>query len=93
MKKNSPDTLKRIEIDQEATNLLVDPESYYTFVNRRQKFREQKENLHRRQKSTPGCGRIWTNKITKPAEFNIKKDEAYNHENIHVKSLEKVKTI
>ena len=70
--------------------MLVDPESYYTFVNRRQKFRSEKENLHKRQKSTPGCGRIWTNKITKPEEFKIKKEDGDYTGNINVKSLQKV---
>ena len=74
-----------MEIDRDAENFLVDPESYNSFINRRQKFREEKECLHKRQKSTPGSGRLWTNKITKPSEFNHCSDSVF------VKSLEKVR--
>jgi hypothetical protein len=82
--------LRKIEVEVEAKKLVVDPESYGAYVNRQVKHREEIAKQHKREKSQPGSGRIWTGKVTKPMQFNLKTE---SNNDFRIKSLVKVSEI
>ena len=90
MYQNSPDTLQRIEIQEAARNVLVDPQSYLVYVQRLQSHRQNLKNSHVREKSLPGSGNIWTNKVTKPQEFVLRTEGNGDKNQIRIKSIYKV---
>jgi hypothetical protein len=60
------------------------------FVKRQQSHRENLRNSHIREKSLPGSGNIWTNKVTKPQEFMLRTEAKEEKNKIKIKSISKV---
>jgi hypothetical protein len=71
--------------------LVCDPQSFSNYINRQNKYRNEIESHQIREKSLPGSGNIWTNKITKPKEFNLfTESNGLNRSCQKIKSLSKV---
>ena len=68
--------------------MLVDPESYNHYVSRIKSYRNNIDNSHKREKSLPGSGNVWTNKVTKPQEFILRTEG--NNSKLNIKSINKV---
>lgn len=69
--------------------MLVDPQSYETYVKRQTQHRAEIDRNRQRDKYTPGSGYVWTNRITKPQQFNLL-TETKDNSSLHIKSISKV---
>jgi hypothetical protein len=56
-----------------AHSIVVNPESYDTYINKKQKIREDVLSKEKKIDSTPGSGKIWKSKITVPRGFSLSK--------------------
>jgi hypothetical protein len=59
-------------------------------VKRIHKHREDIDVNRKREKSQPGSGNIWTNKVTKPQEFKLRTEGLNVNKSFNIKSLTKV---
>lgn len=60
---NEAKILKQNDFYTNAQGLVVDPESYEQYINRKTKNREREEKNHQREKSLPGTGNIYNNQL------------------------------
>lgn len=79
--------MKKIEVDEAATKILIDPHAYESFIQRQRKYREENEKIINKDKYKPGSGNIWSSKITKPQNFELASEKK---KSFHIKSVEKV---
>lgn len=82
--------MKKIEIEEQAKNLVVDPESYNAYIKRQNNHRNIIAKGSKREKSLPGSGNVWTKKVTKPQEFNLVTEGNGSNKSFQIKSLTKV---
>ncbi len=77
-------------IAKESQNLVYDPESFCNFIKRAHYHRDNKVKNHKREKSLPGSGNIWTPIPTKPRSIHLRTEGNLNKSNDTILSLNKV---
>lgn len=80
--------MKKVEVEEKARNMLIDPEAYETYIRRQEKHRNTVERTNKREKSLPGSGRVWTSKVTKTNQFNLL-TESKDKSSLNIKSVNK----
>lgn len=60
---NEAKILKQNDFYIQAQSLVVDPESYEQYINRKTKIREREEKNHQRERSMPGAGNIYDKQL------------------------------
>ena len=61
------------------------------YVKRLQSHRDNVNKSYAREKSLPGSGNVWTNKVTRPQEFVLRTEGHADKNNLKIKSISKVR--